>query len=566
MITNGTALTGRNQNPDEQAIVDEEDEDSRATIRNSLIKICIQTLEVPHDDEKTRTVLDDVSRYAAQLLKRLVQDMLDTTSDRLLEESIIKVLSQSVENSDLLIQGDMMDVLLTLLGSQPSSDSSHTHLTSKRFSTGVPQTERDEAEHAKLVDRSPTPALLDCLILGLSSSNSRPTLDQWISFLGGCLPLYGNQTFQILIPLVECFQKSISEVFERLRASFIVNESRATGNNEPINTINILFNGLEQTLARGHDQMKHDEARVVPIKSPEQSQGFFGNMVSGVFASETQRARSSTANDRLTVLICFKDSVRIAFNLWSWGDTSSSKASIKAGSSASFNYASVRLRNRARRLLENLFATEPLESLETLVEAWSHSGGSPSVLNLLHALDAARPKNTIPTVFNALYSRTSPTALDSSRTSSLTSDLSDSDLAKFLISYTKSIDDDALDEIWTDCMAFAKDVLGNPMPQRQILPRLLEFVAVIGEKIDNTNFGEQRRMRKEIAVSSGRQLAATLSANDQRTSLSASSRRHLRYGLWHSLRTQERQRNPRKIKHPPMDLLQRNLRKMLWLF
>jgi hypothetical protein len=58
-----------------------------------------------------------------------------------------------------------------------------------------------------------------------------------------------------------------------------------------------------------------------------------------------------------------------------------------------------------------------------------------------------------------------------------------------------------MDEIWQDCMLFLRDVLANPLPHRQILPTLLEFTAVIGQKVDNTNFGEQRKMRRELAVS-----------------------------------------------------------------
>jgi len=59
-----------------------------------------------------------------------------------------------------------------------------------------------------------------------------------------------------------------------------------------------------------------------------------------------------------------------------------------------------------------------------------------------------------------------------------------------------------MDEIWQDCALFLRDVLTNPLPHRQILPTLLEFAAIIGQKVDNTNFGEQRKIRRELAVRS----------------------------------------------------------------
>jgi hypothetical protein len=158
-------------------------------------------------------------------------------------------------------------------------------------------------------------------------------------------------------------------------------------------------------------------------------------------------------------------------------------------------------------LLEHLFAAETLECLETVVEIWQKatkaSDGSKhtAVFNLLHVLDGSRPKHTIPAIFDAMYSRTNPSALEPSRKSTLTSTLLDTDLVVFLVEYARSLEDDAMDEIWADCMTFLKDILANPFPHRQTLPSLLEFAAVLGEKVDNTNFGEQKRMRKELGVS-----------------------------------------------------------------
>jgi hypothetical protein len=164
------------------------------------------------------------------------------------------------------------------------------------------------------------------------------------------------------------------------------------------------------------------------------------------------------------------------------------------------------MRNRARRTLEHLFGAEALECLETLIVLWVHAlphdAQSTAITSLLNVLNGSKPKHTIPAIFNAIYSRTDPGALDANRLSTLTSDLTDADLAAFLVEYTNSLEDDAMDEIWQDCTLFLRDVLANPLQHRQILPTLLEFTAVIGQKVDNTNFGEQRRMRRELAVSS----------------------------------------------------------------
>ncbi|RYO92822.1 hypothetical protein DL766_009301 [Monosporascus sp. MC13-8B] len=297
----------------------------------------------------------------------------------------------------------------------------------------------------------------------------------------------------------ELFQQQIGNTFEDLRKTFQQTSKTSEATTAPETTLISLLNALEQVLAKAHDWLLAEEARTSIMKSPDQPQGFFGN----IFNSDAPQSRSATANDRLTVLLAFQDAVRMCFKIWSWGQGSEA-SSLDPESASSFSYTSLRMRNRARRLLEHVFAAEALECLETVVDIWRASFDSPdvtkcaAVLNLLPALDGSRPRHTIPAIFNAIYSRTNPNALDPSRKSTLTVSLQDMDLVIFLVDYARSLEDDAMDEIWQDCMTFLKDLLGNPFPHRQTLPSLLEFAAILGEKVDNTNFGEQRKMRREL--------------------------------------------------------------------
>ena len=531
------------QDPSSQVTLERSSqEEMNTTAQLYLIQICILILEdysVFHEAKDHPDRITSLREVAVQSLQNLLQGS-STVAANLpdLETSLINILSSSIEASDLLLQRPLMDTLLIVLKGRSISQDRPLSPRQQNVSQVSLTVDKGEKDAPTIESFISSQAFLDCLINGLSSEKNRPILDHWVKFLNKSLLMHDGNAFQALLPLVECFSKSIDEVFQALQSIYENPIAVSLGNFEPINTLNILFNGLEQTLARGHDQLMREEAAAPVPKTPEQAQGFFGNMVSGVFASEGQKPRPVTANDRLTVLICFKDTVRIAYRIWAWGDAGSARHLQNTTSSASFNYSSIRLRNRTRRLLEHLFTAEPLECLETIVEMWRHTSEDRTftVFNLLHALEACRPKNTMPATFNAIYSRTNQAALDPRRSSTLTSELSDIDLAAFLVAYTRSIDDDALDEIWADCMAFARDVLGNPMPQRQILPRLLEFVAILGKKIDNTNFGEQRRMRKEIGVS---QLFVDLNilyANACRTFLFAFSLLHSPSSPCHSPR------------------------------
>lgn len=468
-----------------------------------------------HHDPKNSHMRQGISQFHRTALTTLHQILLSPYSLPLgelhLENILIDRLGQVLDGPDPFIQVLLLDVIYDALKLRSASTSPPPPISPtvehKRLAAQDSQSlrlsftgERNE-NAAQLLP--PPSSLVKCLQAGFAAPSSRSVLDSWVSFLAECLPLYSDAIFQIIIPLVETLCAQIGQSFSSLQTIFKDSGLMAEATAAPESTLISLLNGLEHVLARGHDRLTQDELRLPTIKTPDQAQGFFGNMVSGVFASETPQARSATANNRLTILLTFQDAVRMCFLIWSWGGHDS--GSQDSESTASYNFTSLRMRNRARRLLEHLFAAEALECLETVVEVWQKSSDnntkSAVVLNLLHVLDGSRPKHTIPAIFDAIYSRTNPAALEATRKSTLTASLSDTDLVVFLVEYARSLEDDAMDEIWMDCINFLKDLLTNPFPHRQTLPSLLEFAAILGEKVDNTNFGEQRKMRRDLGVS-----------------------------------------------------------------
>jgi hypothetical protein len=462
---------------------------------------------------KTRS--SQLHRTSISVLHQILLSPYSTSLSELeLEHQLIYRLQLSLDGPDPYVQVSLLDVLYAALKLNISA-ASYRPLSPSVESKKPPSQDNVHGPKTSLVVDSgdggssalPLPAsLVKCLQAGFSASSSRPVLDSWINFLSECLPLYSEAIFQILIPLVGTFCGQIEHTFHSLQSTFKDSNGALGSSTAPESTLISLLNGLEQVLARGHERLLKDEAKVPAMKSPDQPQGFFGNMVSGVFSSDAPQARSQTANNRLTVLLSFQDAIRICFTIWSWGGCGLEGSSQDVESAASFSYTSLRMRNRARRLLEHLFAAEALECLETVIEIWQRESKSPNamkhtaVFNLLHVLDGSRPKHTIPAIFDAIYSRTNPTALEPSRKSTLTSTLLDVDLVVFLVEYAGSLEDDTMDEIWADCMAFLRDILANPFPYRQTLPCLLEFASILGEKVDNTNFGEQKRMRRELGV------------------------------------------------------------------
>ncbi|KAI0966368.1 putative regulator of reproduction dopa [Xylaria arbuscula] len=485
--------------------------DGSISFQEFVVHVCMRCVagnKFPKD-EAMQTRAAQLHRSALTLLHQiLLNPYAEALSSLNLETSLIDRLSQSLELPDPYIQVLLLDVVFASLrlrdaspAELPSSPTGEKRALS--YPSGSLRGPSASMEHIT-EPSAPPPSLLKCIQSGLSSPNSRSVLDSWVGFLTESLPLYSDTIFQVLIPLVETLCGQIGHTFHDLEKMFNQTGHTSSGTSAPESTLISLLNALEHVLAKAHDQLLMEESRAQVVKSPDHPQGFFGNMVSGVFNSDAPQSRSATANDRLTVLLAFQDAVRMCFKIWSWGQGREA-SQLDPDSASSFKYTSLRMRNRARRLLEHVFTAEALECLETVIDIWRTALETPGiakqsdeVFDLLPALDGSRPQHTIPAIFNAIYSRTNPSALDPSRKSTMTVSLQDTDLVIFLVDYARSLEDDAMDEIWQDCMTFLKDILGNPFPHRQTLPSLLEFAAILGEKVDNTNFGEQRKMRREL--------------------------------------------------------------------
>lgn len=374
---------------------------------------------------------------------------------------------------------------------------------------------RDEAIVPREKDASKVPSqLLDTIREGFASASSRQNMDAWLDFLAASLPFFGEMLLTNLIPLVDTFCEQLRKSFEDIRDI----SGKASDNQafSPDNTILKLLEGLNILLAEAHDRIAVEDEQP-QRKASETSQSVLGSMASNTFKSQAPPpSKTAKANSRLTVILAFQDAIRICVTMWMWSAGGPENEISDRYNAATTSYYTHRMRNRTRSMLEQIFAVEPLESLEVVMAMWSqapNSSESNAVLSLLHVLGVSRPKSVVPAVLDALCSRTQSNHMSPSRQSSLTSDLSAADVVAFFTAYLETVEDDATDEVWPDCTAFMRDVLSNPLPFRQILPSLLWVTLILAEKLDNTNFGDQRKMRKELGDHFSRLLLATFAAS-----------------------------------------------------
>ena len=349
---------------------------------------------------------------------------------------------------------------------------------------------------------TPPPSLLTILMAGISSSDVDTNIDIWTTLLCNAIPMYADSVFFAnLLRLTDCFCKRVQSYFVALQSKFEdeaaadprPHDSRLNLDN-PERSITNLLSGLEYILARAHTKVT-EAARSAPSTQDN--------------TNEASRSRSQ-ANNRLTAVLCMQDAIKVCGQVWNWRPPK--RLTPLTSDSKSFSYLSSRLRARIRRMLEHLIDAEPQECLETLMGMWVDAVkkgiNEDLVMSLLESLDGARPKFMMPAIFNAIYGRTNPGALDVDQRSSLSVNVTALELVAFLTDYVNTLEDDLLEEIWSDCTSFLRDMLANPMPHRQILLRLLEFLSTLCQKMENTNFGDQNRMRKELADLSARLFTA----------------------------------------------------------
>jgi hypothetical protein len=460
---------------------------------------------------------DLLNRHLIDILGYLLSSPLASSLRKLqLETTLISCVSICITGESTALQGELLRLLslaLKLRTSKAPGGSANKPRLRGSISSKTPiilNSPSTTSLVGQALPSGPPTELLQCLLSGFAANSTRHYLDHWITFLGSTLPLLTDVIFTYLIPLVECFCLQLSKAYDELIS--LSRKSNPSGIIAPDSAIIHLLEGLEMILDRAYESLVQENAQDAVQKPTDAASGFLSNVTSGVFKLDGPTNKTSKANNRLTVILALHDAIRVILKMWIWASRPVDHQDSDPLSVATITYNALKVRNKTRHLLEQIYTVEPLESLEVIATHWCRSPSDSvavSTIDLLHVMQVSQPKAVVPTILDALYSRTNPASLTPARMSSQTVELSASEVAIFLSAYLRSTEDDATDEIWTDCISFLRDVLANPLPYRQALPHLLSVLLLLAEKLDNTNYGEQRKMRRELGDIFQRLLTAT---------------------------------------------------------
>lgn len=458
------------------------EDDSLFNSYESILSVCLEILSL-----LVESGLDDILETTDVLMRLLRKFNSRKNSKNLSEVRIIDLLSHLLQN-------------LSSLGPVNTSDD----MSSNPLELGPhsdPNNDQKDATSQRLEKLSK--GLVDCLIDGFSSNFDLYVIESWTSLLVECIPLFGEVILQVLLPLVESLTTQISNKFSTIKKSYTDNGQDKIGVKDDSSVaLSVLFSymkALEKLLTAAHSQLSINDNTRGSVGKAASEPGFFGAVMSGVFTVESPLARSTAANNRLTVLLSFQDAIQGCYNIWIWVEENS-RSPIKSGGSNqkvdSQMYHSARLKFWTRKIMESLYRMETMETLEMFIEIGK---SSPYIFKVLHGLDGSKPKSTIPHLFNSVISRVNPSNVEIKERSTLTSDLTEYDLMNFLVDYLKSLENDAVEDIWGESIGFLREIQNNISSYRQIMPDVFRFISVLATKVDTLSFGEQRRVRRDLS-------------------------------------------------------------------
>lgn len=446
----------------------------------SILSVCLELLNILVENS-----FDGILETTDALMSLLKKFNNKKDGRNLSEIRIIDLLSKQLQN-------------LSSLGPFSNSNSSSTNPLEPAVRDSESQPKDATSQRLEKLSKD----LVECLIDGFASNNDLYVVESWTALLADCVPLFGEVILQVLLPLVECLTTQISRKFDTIKKSYITEpQFESYSDSQPV-SLSVLFSymtALEKLLATAHNKLSSSDARSTTGKTTSEP-GFFGAVMSGVFTVESPLARSTAANNRLTVLLSFQDAIKECYNIWGWVEENSGLSATATSSTIkkadSQMYHSARLKFWTRKIMESLYKMETMETLEMLIEIGK---SSPYIFKALRGLDGSKPKSTIPHLFNSVISRVNPSNVELKEQSTLTSDLTDFDLISFLVDYLKSLENDAVEDIWYESISFLREIQNNSSLYKHIMPDVLRFISVLAIKVDTLSFGEQRRIRRDLS-------------------------------------------------------------------
>lgn len=345
----------------------------------------------------------------------------------------------------------------------------------------------DNSTHLKYVDY---------LVTSIATMEGPLILTSYIKLLSESMTYFQSAMFRMILPL----SASIVQCVQRL----FIKEKEQGGFYQ---SISLLLSGVEGLLEVSHSYLSTKEKEGYSTSSGSKGD-FLQSMVSNVFSSDSSANDVEIQGERDVVLQSFKEVINCCCDIWFWahGLTDFSEESADD----QMNHHSFKFKFITKKVLEKLFNLEPLEVMETMLLV-----PGDQTLTLIHVLDGNRPALTLPYLFLGVVHRKNKNSyvrFSISGTAgftggskgprletSLNSRLDTESLMRFLIKYTLSVENAAIEDFYNDFLQFFKEVSTNYTLYESVSKSILSFVTVVGNKLRKSKFGQDKKVRRELS-------------------------------------------------------------------
>lgn len=354
--------------------------------------------------------------------------------------------------------------------------------------------------------------LLDFATIGISSCQNSTEFDNWTDLILATADYYPDLVFYICSGLISCICSKMETEFLPIIEN---SESNITLVEESICELII---AIEKILSRCHKHLGYIMSNNFGFGNMSNNgtvkeSGFFGNVIQGVFQVEASDDRSELNNRRRNLIESFRSSIFTIYKIWIGIEKRSNLANHgvdndqefigKLSGKKTMNYCNNKVKFRCKKMIENIYGMESLETIEGLIECYDSSKDKDEKtlgFKLVQLLDDSGKKIILSYILDSIISRVNYLSLDEDRRSSLTCTLNEIQISLFLIEYCKNLENyEQIEEVWNDIQSYLRDVFSNISYYKHLYPNILRFFCVVGWKLGKTKFGQNKRINKELS-------------------------------------------------------------------
>ncbi|CAG8462540.1 15995_t:CDS:10, partial [Acaulospora colombiana] len=368
--------------------------------------------------------------------------------------------------------------------------------------------------------------MVKVLTEAISRPSNRPLLQKWMDLIEISLPYFRPSFNTVLAPLIQCICEQLNQWKSEANYHYILvannNESKSNANDPAMSDWDIitLLNGFEEVVKDCLNKHPNEDVDSIPYgvsKGYDTTLGLpaLTGYVTGVFSMDTGVYETTTPEQKprdYILYTVFPDIVSIILDIWTiFKNVFSPNNEQRVGVDPfviSLEHTGKRIKERIKKLLEELHKRAHAELVEAFVELWYIENPDitaaiseviirdvdSTVIEVLKAIPGSSPQKVINTLLISARNRsTGSHPQKNKKLAARPGKLTDILILRFLEVYADSLDKaDPLIEVWPQCMSYIKD-FAQTSAYKNLFPSILRFMHGLADRLCLTSYFEDKK-------------------------------------------------------------------------